>query len=51
MSATTLRKQLNLGTWTTGTRSPLAIGILVVAAVLLIWGAVTTENFLTVFNI
>jgi ribose/xylose/arabinose/galactoside ABC-type transport system permease subunit len=51
MSATTLRKQLNLGAWTTGSSSPLAIGILVVAAVLLIWGAVTTENFLTVFNI
>jgi ribose/xylose/arabinose/galactoside ABC-type transport system permease subunit len=51
MSATTLRKQLNLDAWTTGGSSPLAIGILLVAAVLLVWGAATTENFLTVFNL
>jgi len=57
MSAATTREQmglkdrLNLEQWTTGSSSPLAVGIVAVAAILLIYGAVTTENFLTVFNI
>ncbi len=33
------------------TTSPLATAVLIVAAVLLTYGALTTENFLTVFNI
>ena len=37
--------------WTRGTSSPLAIAILIFAALLLVAGAITTNNFLTVFNI
>ena len=52
MSTATLKKKpFSLGALTGGSSSPLAIGIVAVAAVLLIFGAVTTENFLTVFNI
>ena len=51
MSTTTLRQRINAGTWTVGGTSPLAIGVLLIAALLLIYGALTTENFLTVFNL
>jgi ribose transport system permease protein len=58
MSAITAKKEqrparvgFDLDQWTAGTTSPLAIGILVVAAVLLIFGALTTDNFLTIFNL
>ncbi len=41
----------NLGQWLGGTTSPLAVGIVVVVAILLVYGALTTPNFLSVFNI
>lgn len=51
MNTTTVRKMLWVPDWVTNNSTPLAAIVLIAAVVLLALGAVTTENFLTVFNI